>query len=115
MAPDDDRARSTFNVTSHNQQGGLTAGKVTIGRPPRILDSTLKKHLLEILPGRDEQVTVESALGDSEARDFAQQICDFLRAENFNVHGVNLVVKTQPVRGQTYYKGNNTISIGSVP
>lgn len=39
-----------FNVTSHNQHGGITAGVVNVGPQPRKIDTRLMNQLRQILP-----------------------------------------------------------------
>src|SRR4051812_28779762 len=75
-----------FNVTSNNQQGGITAGQVVIGRPqkpPRRLDEQLRSDCRTMLP-RDKRVIV-GAVSDTEAWEFATEIWTFLKEEGFTV------------------------------
>lgn len=91
--------QNQFNVTSFNQQGGITAGQVNIGHPPRDLDANMCAELLKHLP-KDKTVVVSSVMGDGEAFQFATRIKNFLTGKGFSVDGVNQAIYSQPVQGQ---------------
>jgi hypothetical protein len=74
-----------FHVTSIGQQGGITAGVVNVGRPPRILDDGLKQQLLRYLTDKNRVVTVRAVMGDSEALGLAIKIREYLVALGYNV------------------------------
>ena len=93
--PDD----NVFHVTSHNQQGGITAGQVNIGPQPRQLNEQGQTQILKNIP-KDKKVTVTSVLGDGEAFQFASQIKAFLEQAGYDVTGVDQAVYTTPMNGQ---------------
>jgi hypothetical protein len=67
------------NVTSHGQQGGITAHTVNVSRkPPRALGESEKASLLQTVP-RDKPITILVPIGDQEALHLASQIHSFLR------------------------------------
>lgn len=101
---------SFFHVSSYNQQGGITAGQVNIGRPPRKLDDGSKAQLLKQLP-RDQTITVTSLLGDGEGGLFAEEIKAFLVAQGFTVKGVDQAVMSGPVIGQHILKKDGGVEI----
>ena len=79
---------NVFNVVSHNQSGGITAGQVLIGRPPRQLDEPAREHLRRELPaGSNVQVERRFFAGDDESYRLADQIEEFLRASGYQVTG----------------------------
>ncbi len=94
--------KTVFNITSHNQMGGITAGQVNIGQQPRVLTDQLKSQLLGIIADRPgAPISVTAVLGDGEALQFAQQIKAFLEGEGHQVNGVDQAVFTAPKMGQS--------------
>jgi hypothetical protein len=82
----------TFNVSSHGQQGGITAGQVNFGRQPRFLDEAAKRTITTGLPNRSIPITVIATMGDGESIQFGQTILNFLRSNGYTVDGVNQAV-----------------------
>ena len=62
-----------INVTSFNQQGGITAGHVNIGPQPRHLNAQGAKQLAQALP-KDKKVNVTCIMDDGEGFQFATEI-----------------------------------------
>ena len=89
-----------FRVTSVNQHGGITAGQVNVGRPPRALDAGNRAQLKQTLR-KETKVVVTAVMGDGEALQFAHEIKAFLESEGYEVEGVNQAVYTAPVMGQS--------------
>lgn len=90
----DDETNSSgesYNVTSHNQTGGVTAGKVTINLQPGWRDlskapAEFKRELLqELTPHKGRRMVLTATMGDTEAVVFAEQLIAYLRSEGFNV------------------------------
>jgi hypothetical protein len=94
----------TINVTSINQQGGITAHTVNVGQQPRSLQSpgadALKAQILRDVP-RDKTITVMALMGDADGHRFAAEIYEFLKANGFKVtpHGVAQGVVMPPPKG----------------
>lgn len=107
------KSRLSISVTSHNQRGGITAGVVNLGSQPRNLDKRLQDQLLQLLPGKDKDVSVTSVMGDGEAFRFATQIKDFLVGRGYTVAGVNRAVFRVPVEGQSIDPDTRKIRIGT--
>lgn len=93
--------KKQINVTSHNQQGGITAYQVNVQPGDRILDDRLAAQLRSLI---DEQqfngIRVTAVMGDQEAFGFASQIKNYLAGEGYSVDGVNQAVYSAPVKGQ---------------
>jgi hypothetical protein len=102
-----------FNVTSHYQSGGITAGVVNVGPQPRKIDAGLMNQLRQILPDKTKKVTVTTIMGDSEAFAFATQIKDYLVQQGYEVNGVNQAVFSGPVFGQQFDPNTLTFTIGT--
>lgn len=111
-----------YNITSHNQQGGITAGNVYIGQQPRRLDQEpqFKRQMLEELAQyRETGVVLRINMGDSEADQFAREIALFLIQNGFECspNGPNVVVCSPPLRGVSHGglqdDGRYLLNIGS--
>jgi hypothetical protein len=80
----------TINVTSINQQGGITAGQVNIqqGQPPlparRILVER-KPEMIRFLSEKRGRASVSAVINDPEAFDFAQDWYDVLKAAGWEM------------------------------
>lgn len=105
-----------FHITSHNQQGGITAGQVFIGGGQRRLTPSDGAQLLQVLP-REIPVEVSAALGDGEAYAYAAEIKEFLVANKYSVDGVNQAVWMPPITGANVIVGETPrkIQVGSKP
>ena len=90
-----------IDVTSYNQQGGITAYQVNIQPGDRKLTEISAQQLKDYLNGLAfTSVEVNAVMGDGEAFRLASQIKNFLVSEELNVTGVNQVVYSEPVQGQ---------------
>ncbi|TMU57118.1 hypothetical protein [Flagellimonas algicola] len=106
--------QQVINVTSNNQQGGITAGVVNVSSQPRKFTQEAQSQLLQLLNGKTGQtVTVTCTMGDGEAFSYATQIKTFLESKNFPVNGVNQAVYSQPVMGQNFNPDKLEIVIGT--
>ncbi|MEI6971019.1 MAG: hypothetical protein WCL44_05825 [bacterium] len=104
-----------ISVTSHNQSGGITAGKIIVGRQPRKLDPQFKAQLERLLTHDTNQVIlVDAQLGDQEAVQFAEEIKTYLESCGRKVNGVREVVGPQHLKGQMVTPDGKTITIGSM-
>jgi len=102
-----------FNVTSHKQQGGITAGIVKVGTPPRTISSVIKEQFAQHFKDKNKTVTIKCVLGDDEAFNFATQIREYLINEGYSVGGLLQVVFGKPVLGQEIDPDTWIIKIGS--
>ena len=81
-------AGDTYNVTSHGQSGGITAGVVNIGPQDRDLSvmPDVQKILLDNVSGfKSRSFRVQAQMGNPESYNFALQLQVFLRANGFVV------------------------------
>lgn len=87
----DDESK-TINVTSYNQQGGITAGTVNIeGPPPRDLNKISKAEVDGLLAALEEHrgkfFLVSVQIQDAESLNFANQIISLMQDDGFDVNG----------------------------
>ena len=78
----------TYNVTSHDQSGGITAGVVNIGAQDRDLNmmpNAQKSLLSNVSQYKDRAFRVQAQMGNPESYNFALQIRAFLRSNGFAV------------------------------
>lgn len=81
---------NNFNVSSSNQQGGITAGQINInsGKQRRHLTEETKKDLTSHLANnKTKNMVIEVLLGDDEAYQYAAEIRDYLSSLGFNIEG----------------------------
>jgi len=106
----------SVNVTSHNQQGGITAYNVNVESSPRKVTSGVAQQLAEYLPSdKNEAIIITAVMGDQEAFQFATKIKQHLVAEGRSVTGVDQAVYAEPIIGQIIKKrpdGSTEIVIG---
>lgn len=96
-----DKHNQNINVTSYNQQGGITANQVLIGKQERHLTGELKQNLLDRLPNNKKvKIRVVSVLGDQEAFNLAQEIKTYLDNQNYQTQGVDQAIFDRPMVGQ---------------
>ncbi len=101
-----------INVTSHNQSGGITAGKVTFGSSPRRLTPDVITQLEKYLPSDETKVIdITAVMGDQEAFQYAEQIKTYIESKGRNVNGVNQAIFDRPVKGQIIEPTANGIKI----
>lgn len=110
---EDPRHQQVFNVTSNNQQGGITAGIVNVGAPPRHMDGKLQAQLTELLPDKSRKVTVNCVMNDPEAFNFATEIKDYLTKQGYSVKGVSQAAFSPPILGQQFVSDTLTLSVGT--
>lgn len=101
MTRDNDRP----NVTSINQQGGITAGTVNIGSQARHMNTQLGAQILEHIP-TDAKISITAVMGDGEAFNFAHEVRAWMVQNGYRniTQGVNQAVYSQPVMGQSFNK-----------
>ncbi len=103
-----------FNISSQNQQGGITAAIVNINSQPRKLTNEVINQLKHIVSTkRDRTLIVSAVMGDGEAFSFATIIKNYLLENGILVDGVNQVVLNQPIMGQFYNPELHEIIIGT--
>lgn len=119
LAKKSSETQQTFNVTSHQQSGGVTAGIYNqYGKPPRIFNPETQKSLLEKLSNLNiKNVRVSAVMGDTEAFSFAQQIANYLKSKpQLQVDGVDQVFLSGPFWNQDVKNlgnGSAEITIGT--
>jgi hypothetical protein len=79
---------AVFNVTSHGQTGGITAGQVIIGSPQRQLDDPSEAELAALTTRPSTQVMLIAYSADAETRSLSSQVHRFLHALGWDVYGV---------------------------
>lgn len=102
-------------VSSVNQQGGITANEVIFnqGNPQRKLNSFLESQMLmELNDQKDKTIEVECILGDGEGFIFATEIKKFLEGEGFKV-SLSQSIFSQPISGQILDKETSRVIIGT--
>ncbi|MDD5618446.1 MAG: hypothetical protein PHG69_05065, partial [Candidatus Omnitrophica bacterium] len=77
------------NVTSHNPQGGITAGEVNIGSLPRVFTKEyadkLDSAISELNANKNQKISITSTLGDPESYNFAEQIGKYLESKGWSI------------------------------
>jgi len=102
-----------ITVTSHNQSGGITAGKLTVGRQPRKLTPNDAAQLTKQLSrDKDVVINIDAVWGDQEAFQFAEAVKAYLESQGRKVNGVSQVAYSKPVMGQAITEGGTRIIIG---
>ncbi len=111
--PEKDTVKAeVVNVTSHNQQGGITANQVNIGLPPRLLTLSLQNQLLSYLQSKTEPIDITSIMGDSESFKFANEINSFLKSQGYiSVGSVAQSVFNKPMVGQFIDRDSSGVKI----
>lgn len=67
--------KEVHRITSHSQQGGITAHTVNIaGIPQRQLSEESRKQPINLLGGKSMNVSLAVVMGDVEAFTFAEEI-----------------------------------------
>ena len=91
-------------VTSHNQQGGVTAHTVNFGPTARSMNEQLGEQIKKNIP-TSAKIKVTAVLGDGEAYGFANQVFEWLKGNGYSkAEGVDQAVYSQPVMGQNINK-----------
>ena len=108
-----DEPSQTFNVTSNNQMGGITAGVVNqYERSGRTLNDQMRKDLLQKLPDKTRQVSIQYSVGDPEVKNLADTIFQFLNQNGFAVE-FSAVFNVLPPLG--FDASQNVIAVGPRP
>jgi hypothetical protein len=103
-------------ITSHNQQGGITAHTVNIGPQQRSLSNPntaqLKEQMLREFP-RDKPIDVMCVMGDSESATFAVEIHAFLAQNGFNMAypRISQAVFADPQKGLSIDRNSNPVRL----
>lgn len=116
----DNSNNQTINVTSFNQQGGITANQVILSQPNRHFVGEIKDKFLQRLPNdKNRTIRITSVMGDEEAFAFADEIKNYLIEEGFTVEGVNRGIFDRPMIGQFIKNESHSdifeIQIGNKP
>lgn len=93
---------NVFNVTSNDQQGGITAGIVNIFQKARIeLSNENKQQIAEVLKNKSNAIHVSlQSDGGGELVQFAKDIKSFLMQQGYtNVIGVHTIMGFNPFKG----------------
>jgi hypothetical protein len=107
----DDEKSSTFNVTSHNQSGGITAGVVNVGPRPRHFTANDAQQITQAIP-KGSDVTVTATMNSDEALAYAFEIYNWLKANGYpNVQGPNSAMWSQPVFGQSVRRNGDKFDV----
>ncbi|MEX0598885.1 MAG: hypothetical protein WD512_20545 [Candidatus Paceibacterota bacterium] len=97
----DENNRPIFNITSNNQQGGITAGQINIGQTPRQLTDSDKIKFNEIfdkyIKDKSKQINVIAIIGNSESDYLMRQIEAYMKSEGYNPMWVKSVRSDDPV------------------
>lgn len=96
-----------FNVTSNNQQGGITAGQVNIGTPTRHLEGEYKVELDKALPTDKEKGIIISHVNDSEAKLFAYEVKNYLEKNGYRVLDIRTIQAGDPIKGWGFGQEEN--------
>ena len=89
-----------FNVTSHGQVGGVTAGQINyFGVVKRTLGNEAAAFTAIASEYKGTSVSLVSVLGDSESYSFAHELKDALDKAGWEVDGVSQAVFDRPIEG----------------
>lgn len=104
-----------YNVSSNYQSGGVTAGIVNTQRSARHLNDNLERQLSSVLLKDKVPIVINSAINDSEAYTFAEEIANYLKADGWTVEHLQ-AIWSPPFIGQRISplkNGKITIDVGS--
>ncbi len=104
---------TVYNVTSSNQNGGITAGVVNIGPQPRKLGSQDLSRLVDAFPDKTSPITITAVMGDQEAFQYATQFKTSLEQRGYTINGVNQAMYAQPIQRVSIFLGDRSIVVGS--
>lgn len=105
---------NTFNITSNDQQGGITAGVVNIFQKASIeLSDENKQQIAEALKNKNNTIHVSLQSGSgSELVQFASNIKSFLIQQGYtNVLGVHTIMGFSPFKGVNIENKSDTESV----
>jgi len=107
-----------INITSHNQQGGITANEVSISTPPpRHVNDEFIKNLKQRLPGKNETIKIYAIANHPEAFHFASEIRDLLINMGYGDVSFSSLVTPAPYVGNVVESrkgGGINITIGPI-
>ncbi|MFA6992092.1 MAG: hypothetical protein WC269_02310 [Candidatus Gracilibacteria bacterium] len=108
-----------FNVTSNNQQGGLTVGQLNISNPQRVLTTEIKSQIISQLPSdKETPIEIIAVGGDREAYKFASEIWNYLNSEMYYLPAkIGSINTPDPIVGvtvSTKNKDKTIIIVGNV-
>jgi hypothetical protein len=86
--------KPSINITSHNQQGGITAYKVVIGRVDLSFDERVAAELERVLP-KDRPIDL-SAVGSARDQMVATDYADYLRNKGYTFRSRNEIGAVSP-------------------
>lgn len=110
----DNDTDNVFNVTSNDQQGGITAGIVNVFQKAKIeLSTENKQKIIEALKSKNNTIHVSLQVGGgSELTQFAEDIKSFLIREGYiNVIGVNQIFGFPSFKGVSMENKTDTESV----
>ena len=81
--------KNIFNISSTNQQGGITAGVVNVGNQQRELTNIQKNDILNQLQTLGVRSVAIHFEYDSETKNFVQNLVYFLKNKGYVVYGDN--------------------------
>lgn len=105
---------NVFNITSDNQQGGITAGIVNIFQKAKVeLSNESKEQIIETLKNKSNTIHVSlQSGGGSELVKFAEDIKSFLKQQGYlNILGVHTIMGFSPFKGVNIEKKSDTESV----
>ncbi len=110
----DNSMGGVFNVTSNDQQGGITAGIVNIFQKAKIeLSDKNKQQITETLINKNDIVHVSlQSGGGSELAQFAMDLKSFLIHQGYtNVLGIHTIMGFTPFKGVNIEKKSDKESV----
>ena len=101
-----------IHVTSHGQQGGITAYQVNIEPGDRVLTEASAEQLDSQLAQESfDTINLVAVWGDQEAFRLASQIKNHLISKGQKVNGVDQVAFDQPVQGQRIVNNPDRVGV----
>ena len=92
--------KKTVNITSYNQQGGITAGEVNIGPKSRHVTEEVKKELDRNLAlDKNKEILVLYSADDFETQNFAFEIKQYLESQRYKIKGYGRQFSSKPQKG----------------
>lgn len=70
-------------AVSFNQQGGITANAIYLGKPNINFSQPNKIKLLSMLPAKDKPILISSLMGNSDSFQLAKEISNFLKLSGY--------------------------------
>ncbi|EKD25449.1 MAG: hypothetical protein ACD_80C00054G0002 [uncultured bacterium (gcode 4)] len=102
----------TFNVSSNNQQGGITAGQINIGNNQRHLSDEDIKSLIESISAQNPTLIKITSNSNMESYQYAKDVQQFLVSKGYNVEGVyQTMLAGGPIGISTQSEGENIMGV----